>query len=111
MCCYLSVDLRKCLSRANTECTILTMTILHCRLLMITVNATVSALPTDTLLLIDDSRVISGKERNSIDKTAYRAYYTTTGVLTAEDIEMPLTGTVERRLLYQTPQGEKLILL
>ncbi len=54
------------------------------------------------LCIVDGGECIPRKERDTADISAYRVYYSMKGALTAEDIEMPLTGNVEHRLLYRT---------
>ena len=74
----------------------------------------ISALPPNVfnkLLHIVDGECIPRKERDDVDRRAYRIYYSMKGSLTADDIEMPLTGNIERRLLLHTPGEQKLIIL
>ena len=65
----------------------------------------------DRLLHIVDGECIPKRERDVIDRRAYRIYYSMKGSLSADDIEMPLTGNTERRLLLHTPEEQKLIIL
>lgn len=52
------------------------------------------------LHIVDGGECVPRKDRDTTDISAYGVYYSMKGgALTAEDIEMPLTGNIERRLL------------